>query len=367
MTRPIVLSLLIVLCLMTAAEGLVASAAAQQSPASAAGSWVVPRTPDGHPDLQGNWTNVTITPFERPEDQESPVITWEEVQERQGDAEDLIVRRAQPSDPDRPAPQPGEVSRCRPSRESPTGSPPTTTGCGYNYVYFERGTNIAIVNGEFRSSLLTNPSDGRLPALTPEGERRVAAYRATREPIEQYDHPELRPLAERCLLFGGPGPPILPVGAYNSNYSIVQTADHVMIMSEMIHDTRIIRIGEPHPIPEDVRPWFGDSWGRWEGDALVVETTNINPKQSLRGVPPSKDMRVTERFARVDEETILYEFTVDDPTTYSSPWGGEIPFKPLNDRVYEYACHEGNYALSAVLSGARYQERMEAQEKSGSR
>ena len=351
--------ILVAFCLMTAAEGLVASAAAQQSPASAAGSWVVPRTPDGHPDLQGNWTNLTITPFERPEDQESPVLTLEEVQERQGDAVDLIVSRAQPSDPDRPAPQPGEVSRC--------SSPPTTTGCGYNFVYFERGLSVAIVNGEFRSSLLTNPSDGRRPALTPEGERRVAADRATREPFEQYDHPEMRPLAERCLLFGGPGPPILPVGAYNSNYRIVQTADHVMIMSEMIHDTRIIRIGEPHPMPEDVRPWFGDSWGRWEGDALVVETTNINPKQSLRGVLPSKDMRVTERFTRVDEETILYEFTVDDPTTYSSPWGGEIPFKPLNDRVYEYACHEGNYGMPAVLSGARYQERLEAQEKSGSR
>ena len=284
----------------------------------------------------------------------------EEVQERQGDAVDLIVSRAQPSDPDRPAPQPGEVSRC--------SSPPTTTGCGYNFVYFERGLSVAIVNGEFRSSLLTNPSDGRRPALTPEGERRVAADRATREPFEQYDHPEMRPLAERCLLFGGPGPPILPVGAYNSNYRIVQTADHVMIMSEMIHDTRIIRIGEPQPDargrPSVVRRLLG-SVGRRR--ALVVETTNINPKQSLRGVLPSKDMRVTERFTRVDEETILYEFTVDDPTTYSSPWGGEIPFKPLNDRVYEYACHEGNYGMPAVLSGARYQERLEAQEKSGSR
>ena len=356
--------LLAVFC-ATAAPSVVSTAAAQARASDA--EWEVPRTPDGHPDLQGNWTNLTLTPFERPEDQESPVLTREEVQERQGYAADLYVRRLQPSDPDRPAPPPGEVSRCRPSLESPTGSRLTTAGCGYNVVYFERGLSVAFVNGEFRSSLLTNPSDGRRPALTPEGERRVAAYRATREPFEQYDHPELRPLAERCLLFGGPGPPILPNGAYNSNYRIVQTADHVMIMSEMIHDARIIRIGEPHPIPEDVRPWFGDSWGRWEGDALVVETTNINPKQSLRGVPPSKDMRVTERFTRVDEETILYEFTVDDPTTYSSPWGGEIPFKPLNNRVYEYACQEGNYALSAVLSGARYKERMEAQGSSDSR
>ena len=353
-------TILVALCLMTAAEGLVASAAAQQSPASAAGSWVVPRTPDGHPDLQGNWTNVTITPFERPEDQESPVITWEEVQERQGDAVDVIVRRTQPSDPDRPAPQPGEVSRC--------SNPPTTAGCGYNVVYFDRGTTIAIVNGEPRSSLLTNPSDGRRPALTPEGERRVAAYRATREPFEQYDHPELRPLAERCLMsFGSSaGPPMIPNTAYNSNYTIVQTADHILIMAEMVHDARIIRIGDGPRLPPHIRPWMGDSWGRWEGDALVVETTNFHPSQTFRGIPPSEHLKVTERFTRMDEG-ILYEFTVDDPTTYSSPWGGEIPFKPLNDRLYEYACHEGNYAMPAVLSGARYQERLEAQEKPDSR
>ena len=376
-------TILVTLCLMTAAEGLVASAAAQQSPASAAGSWVVPRTPDGHPDFQGTWTNVTITPFERPEDQESPVLSWEEVQERQGDAVD-------PTDPDRPAPQPGEVSRCSspPTIQSlPAGfQEATTTGRGYNDVYCDWGANIAIVNGEFRSSLLTNPSDGRRPALTPEGERRVAADRATREPFEQYDHPELRPLSERCLLSRDvAGPPMIAprvapdrshlvfspfergITAYNSNYTIVQTADHILIMAEMVHDARIIRIGDGPRLPPHIRPWMGDSWGRWEGDALVVETTNFHPLQTFLGIPPSEHLKVTERFTRVDEETILYEFTVDDPTTYSSPWGGEIPFKPLNDRLYEYACHEGNYNMAGVLGGARYQERMEAQEKSGSR
>ena len=164
-------TLLAVLFLVTAAEGLVASAAAQQSPASAAGDWVIPRTPDGHPDLQGNWTNVTITPFERPEDQVSPVLTWEEVQELQGNAESPIVLGG------------------------PVG--------GYNGVYIDRGTNIAIVNGEFRSSLLTNPPDGRRPDLTPEGERRVAEYRALRDQFEQYDHPEVRPLGERCIMSFG--------------------------------------------------------------------------------------------------------------------------------------------------------------------
>ena len=140
-----------------------------------------------------------------------------------------------------------------------------------------------------------------------------------------------------------------------------------MIMSEMIHDVRIIWIGDPHRMPENVRPWFGDSWGRWEGDALVVETTNINPRQTLRRVPPSKDMRVTERFTRIDEETILYEFTVDDSTMYTKAWGGEIPMTKLHAQVYEYACHEGNYSMAGVLSGARYQEKMETQGSSDSR
>ena len=358
-------TILVTLCLMTAAEGLVASAAAQQSPASAAGSWVVPRTPDGHPDLQGNWTNVTITPFERPEDQESPVLTLEEVQERQGDAVDLIVRRAQPSDPDRPAPPPGEVSRCRPSREFPTGSPSTTTGCGYNYVYFERGLSVALVNGEPRSSLITFPSNGRIPELTPEGQRRRQERQDFRSQFAQYDHPELRPLAERCLTsFGSPaGPPMLPNGGYNSNYIIVQTADHVMIMTEMVHDARIIRIGDGPRLPPHIRPWMGDSWGHWEGDVLVVETTNIHPLQPYS----SADMRVMERFSRMSEDAILYEFTVNDPSTYTESWGGQIPMMAMPDQIYEYACHEGNYGMTGVLSGARYQERMEAQGSSDSR
>ncbi len=164
-------------------------------------------------------------------------------------------------------------------------------------------------------------------------------------------------MAERCILFGSPlGPPMFPVGAYNSNYSIVQTADHLMIMSEMVHDARIIRIGEPIPMPKHIRPYFGNSWARWEGDVLVVETTNISPLPAVRGVSLSEDARVIERFSRIDEETILYEFTVDDPTMFTEPWGGEIPINKLHAQLYEYGCHEGNYALSAVLSGARYQE-----------
>ena len=212
------------------------------------------------------------------------------------------------------------------------------------------------------SSLITDPSDGRIPARTPEAERLAEEYREFRDQFDEFDHPEVRPLGERCIVSFGRniGPPMLPNGAYNNNYTIVQTADHVLIMAEMVHDARIIRIGDGPRLPPHVRPWMGDSWGHWEGDVLVVETTNINPVHRFRG-NSSENLKVIERFSRIDEETILYEFTIDDPTVYTSRWGGKVPMKALHDRLYEYACHEGNYALSNILSGARYQERREAQ------
>ncbi len=223
--------------------------------------------------------------------------------------------------------------------------------------------NVATVNGEPRSSLVTNPPDGRVPSLTPEARQRSEDPQALWNRFGQYDHPELAPLSERCLMsFGSSaGPPMLPNRRlYNNNYTIVQTADHVMIMAEMVHDARIIRIGDGPRLPAHVRPWMGDSWGHWEGDVLVVETTNFHPSQRFRG-NASDHLKVTERFSRVDEETILYEFTVDDPTTYAEPWGGEVPMKALHDQLYEYACHEGNHNLVGILRGARYQERVEAQ------
>ncbi|HAT17594.1 MAG TPA: hypothetical protein DCS76_07365 [Gemmatimonadetes bacterium] len=242
------------------------------------------------------------------------------------------------------------------------------SGVEYNEVYWERGSRVAVVNGEPRTSLVTVPANGRPPALTPEAQQLMQERRDLRSPFGQYDHPELRPMAERCIMFGSPvGPPMLPTGAYNSNYIIVQTADHLMIMSEMVHDVRIIPIGEPQTMRKDVRPWFGNSWGRWEGDVLVVETTNINPQQTIRGVPPSEDALVIERFSRADEETILYEFTIDDPAMWTERWGGQIPINKFDAQLYEYACHEGNYSLAGVLSGARYEERMEAQGASDSR
>ena len=332
--------ILIALLCATVAPGVVSTVAAQNRGPDA--EWEIPRTPDGRPDLQGTWTNQSLTPIQRGRNQESLVYTPEQVAQIEQGYVDRFIRGSQPSDPDRPA-------------------PPTGQGVGtYNNIYFETGNRVSVVNGEPRTSLITVPSNGRIPALTPEAQARRAERRESRSQFAQYDHPEMRPLAERCLTsYGSPaGPPMLPNGGYNSNYIIVQTPDYVMIMTEMVHDTRIIRMGDGPRLPAHIRPWMGDSWGHWEGDVLVVETSNIHPLQPYS----SADMKVTERFSRMHEEAILYEFTVDDPSTYTESWGGQIPMMAMHDQIYEYACQEGNYSLESVLSGARYQERMQAQE-----
>jgi hypothetical protein len=301
---------------------------------------VVPRTPDGHPDLSGNWTNATLTPFERRRGQ-GPVLTPEEAADREAREAAAMRDGASPSDPDRGVLDAG----------GNIGS--------YNSVFWSRGERVAVVNGEARSSLLTIPADGRIPALTAAGERRLAEYRAFVGQFGEADNPENRPNVERCILSRSlAGPPMTPNQVYNNNYTIVQTADHVVIMAEMINDVRVIPLGERRRPPADVRLWMGSSWGRWEGDTLVVETTNLHPGMVFHfQPPPSADLAVTERFTRVDEETILYQFLVEDPTTYSEPWGGEIPFKRFDQNLYEYGCHEANYALEDILRGARYQER----------
>lgn len=306
-----------------------------------------PRNAWGHPDLQGNWSNATLTPFQRRAG-DGPTYTWDEVaalEEWDGDC----------------PPNPGTVA-C--GRQAGTGSDlARLSGQEYPEVYWERGTTVAVVDGEPRTSMITFPASGRIPPLTPEGQRRQDEHRAMRSRFGSYDHPELRPMQERCLIYGSSfgagspsqlGPPIVPNGGYNHNYTIVQNADHVMIMTEKIHDYRIIRLGEPRRLPDHVRPYFGDSWGRWAGDTLVVETTGISPMQRYR--IHSDQLRVLERFTRVDDDTILYTFEVRDPLTYVEPWGGEIPMERFDDHVYEYACHEGNYGFEGVLRGARYEE-----------
>jgi hypothetical protein len=235
---------------------------------------------------------------------------------------------------------------------------------GYNVFWFDPANKVATVNGERRSSLIVSPTNGQVPELSELGKQRLAA-RTARAAQGAFDGPEQRALGERCILgFGtNSGPPMLPV-MYNSNYQIVQNRDAVVIHVEMVHDARIIRLGGQHP-PAHIRKWMGDSIGRWEGDTLVVETTNFNPAQPIqigqgatyRSIPISPSLKVMERFTRVGPRTIKYEFTVEDPDTFSTAWRGEIPFNYTDQPIYEYACHEGNYALPGILAGAREEEK----------
>ena len=328
-----------------------ASWSAVQPPAD----WTVPRTAHGRPDLQGNWTNATMTPIQRPEGM-AAVYSSEEVARMEGRYQEARAEGYVDSDPDREAPPEGGVFTGDPRFDAASGG----TG-GYNLFYIDPGERVAVFNGEPRTSLVVDPPDGRVPGLSEEGRERLAARRAAARRFGAYDNPENRPLAERCIMSFGSnaGPPMLPNYFYNNNYTIVQTPDHVMIMTEMVHDVRVIRMGEPRRLPAHIRPWMGDSWGRWEGDTLVVETTNLHPDQTLQGIPPSEEMMVVERFSRADEHTINYEFTVEDPVMFERPWSGEVPFVRLDGLVYEYACHEANYALENVLRGARAQERRE--------
>ena len=339
------------------AAALALPAQAQSRPGS---DWQVPRTAHGHPDLQGNWTNATITPMQRPTGQDR-VLSRDQVVAIEGEREEFIEEQLAPSDPDRGAPDQGGTFYGDLLLDAASGG----TG-GYNLFWIDAGDRVAIYDGEPRSSLVTSPDNGRIPPLTEEGRRRQRERMQAASRFGEYDNPENRPLSDRCIISFGSnaGPPMLPNYFYNNNYTIVQTADHVMILSEMVHDARVIPLFERSPLPDDIRPWMGESRGWWEGDTLVIETTHLRPDQlnAYGYLFPggSEEMRVIERLTRVDPSTIDYEFTVIDPSTYTAEWGGQIPFKRLPGLVYEYACHEGNYAMANVLSGARAEEAREA-------
>ncbi len=331
----------------------VASEVGQAPPAAIAKPWTMPRTPDGKPDLQGNWSNATLTPIDRPDN--TPLsLPKDQVAKREQAFRDRVARLSEDSDPNRPAPPKGG--------DGSTGAAGMVGG--YNNFWIDSGDRVAVVDGQYRSSLITYPLNGKVPALTPEATKRNLMRAASRKGIGQYDHPEMRPLAERCFMSFGSnaGPPMLPNYFYNNNYQFVQTRDALMILVEMVHDVRVIRIGSnlQHP-PAHIKMWMGDSIGRWEGDTLVVETTNFHPMQNFRGA--SENLKVIERFSRSGRDTILYKFEIDDPTTFTEKWGGEVPFNRTEDLIYEYACHEGNYALSNVLSGERNREKREAEKK----
>ena len=297
-------------------------------------NWTIPRTPDGKPDLQGVWTSATITPMERPKDLAGKATMTDEeaAAYEKANAEELQKQDGQSDGPLIAA-----------AGSSGTG--------GYNVLFVDRGTELARVDGVKRTSLIIDPPDGRMPPLTPEARQRTAGMMRS---FNNFDSVKTRPLSERCIIgFGSTsGPPMLPV-LYNNNYQIVQTPDHLVILVEMVHDTRIIRMNGVHT-PANVRQWFGDSIGHWEGDTLVVDTTNFSDRTRFRG--SSENLHVVERFTRVDAGTILYRATIDDPTTFTKAWTIEFPFLTTKGPVYEYACHEGNYAMTDILGGARKAE-----------
>ena len=319
--------------------------------------WQAPRTADGHPDLQGNWTNATITPLERPDKYGDKLVLSEAEARELEQAEAAFNETANaPTDPDTKAED----------LPASCGRGFSGANCGYNNFWVDPGTRVISINGENRSSIIVDPPNGKVPPLTPDAQRRVA------ERIAMFrrgdggglaDGPEMRSLGERCILsFGSSaGPPMIPL-LYNNNYQIVQNRDTVVIMVEMVHDARIVRLGGQHR-PDSIRTWMGDSIGHWEGDALVVETTHFRRDQSFRG--STDTLKVTERFTRVSPEQIRYQFTVEDPATFTRPWSGEVAMNATNEHIYEYACHEGNYALPGILSGARAQEKEAAQKADG--
>ena len=345
------------------------------APARPGKPWVVPRTADGKPDLQGNWSNETQTPLERMGTKEATLTAAQAdaIEERARYVEEF---RDKPSDPNRPAPKaggearnlaaPGEPSFIERIAEAAGGA----VG-GYNGFWLDPGNNVIRIDGVPRSSIIIDPPDGRVPPLTAEGKKRLSERGALAKKHGEFDHPEMRPLSDRCLLSFGAnaGPPMLPNYFYNNNYTIVQTRDHVMILTEMVHDARIIRLNAKDHPPAHVQSWLGDSIGRWEGDTLVVETTNIHPMQlaqtsilwPYRGA--SDKLKVIERFTRTGPDTILYRFTMEDPSTFTAPFTGELPFNRLDEQVYEYACHEGNYAMENILRGERQKEKETDQQK----
>jgi hypothetical protein len=291
--------------------------------APAAKNWKVSRTAWGHPDLQGIWNNGTTTTLERPKDLENrEFLTDEEWAAR---AKEVATRAEK-----RPDDSLADVE------------------LAYNNEWWDRGVPLK------RTSLIIDPPNGKLPPLTAEGQKRVAAREAARRQRGPADSWEDRPLQERCLLYHGVPP--FPTG-YNNNYQIVQTPEHIAIRYEMMAETRIIPIdGRPHAGP-GIRSWIGNARGRWEGDTLVVETTNYNDKVTFRFPAAHETLRVIERFTRVSDGQIDYRFTVDNPTMYTRPWTAVLPMAKVDGPIYEYACHEGNYGMANVLSGHRAQEK----------
>jgi hypothetical protein len=337
MTNRCIVSAGVLVALISAGAVAAVSGAAQRSAIAAttkaaAKSWTPSRMPDGQPDLQGVWDFRTITPLERPAGLgEKQVLTEEE-------AADLEAQKAQfeAADPkDRPSATPAF------STARVVGDPVDEQA--YNSVWFDTGTKVVPTK---HTSLILDPADGRIP-YTPEGRGRATRRRG-------FDGPEDRGLTERCILSLNAGPPMRP-SAYNNNVQIVQAPGYVALVNEMIHDVRVIPLDGRAHIAPNIRQWKGDSRGRWKGTTLEVETINFSDKTNFSG--STEGLRVIERFTRVAPDMITYEFTVSDPVAFAKPWTAAFPLMKSDSPMFEYACHEGNYGLPNILSGARAQEK----------
>jgi hypothetical protein len=288
-----------------------------------------PRREYGKRDFQGVWTNATVTPLERPA----------ELGNQQFFTKEQAAQYAK-----------GIVASTNSDRRD--GGAEADVGRAYNNFWRESGTKVVPT---LRTSLIVDPPDGRIPALTPDAQRKAAA-RAEARRSHPADGPEDRSLQERCILWPAAGPPMMPVG-YNNNYEIVQGKGYVAVIVEMIHDVRIIPTdGNPH-LPANVRLWLGDPRGHWEGDTLVVDSTNFTDKTNFRG--SGENLHLVERFTRTGPESLMYEFTVEDPASFVKPWTAQVPMTRTAGPVLEYACNEGNYAMQGMLAGARAAEKAE--------
>ena len=281
---------------------------------------LLPRLADGHADLQGTWDFAQLTPFERPSQFAGKDAVSEE------EAEEFAQQRVETTHKDR--------------RD---GGAAADVERAYNDFWWDFGHRVSK-----QTSLVVDPPDGRLPPTTPESQKRAADRRG------KFENPEERPLPERCILGFNSGPPMVP-SAYNNNVQIVQNGTHVLILNEMIHSARIVDLSRREHFPAVMHFLTGDSIGRWEGDTLVVDTTNFAKDGTFRN--NSASMHLVERFTRVDKDTLRYDFTIDDPATWTKKWSASIPMTRTDDLMFEYACHEGNHALEGVLKGARYQEK----------
>src|SRR5262245_33319806 len=375
-----VLALISAAAMATAAVGLTSEGlAAQAKPATPAAKPAAkaanPRTPDGHPDLSGMYDVATLTPVDRPAGVKDLILSDKEAAAMEAYEHARQQKNDAPLDANRGAPPVGG-ERLQPKTyleflEAAGGG---VVG-GYNHFWLQSGDKIITMEGQKRSSIIIDPPDGRVPAMKPSAAKRNQAYlagavapdadesAAAQGPPGAFDGPEMRPLAERCLLgfSSTSGPPSLPNYFYNNMKQIVQTPDQILILNEMVHDARVVRMNAKEHLPQTIRKWMGDSIGHWEGDTLVIDTTNFTRKTQFRG--SSDQLHVVERITRLDANTLRYRFTVEDPETWDRPWTGEYPWNRSDERLYEYACHEGNYSLTNMLKGERLKEAEDAKKK----